>query len=331
MRPIGSSSNRIFASVLALAAFLLPVTAIAESWPSRSVTIVVPFAAGGGTDGIARLIADKLKDRLGQPVVVENRAGGASAIGTALVAKADPDGYTLLMTTNSAQVILPLTQPAASLNYKVEDFKPIGLVAIFPNVLIVSPSVPANSVSEFIAYAKANPGKLSFASSGTGTITHLIGEYFNAETGIEAVHVPYRTGSIAAPDVMEGRIQYQFDNTLWSMPLIKDGKLKGLGITTLERSALAPDMPTIAESGVPGFEGLSWLALAAPLETPDAVVERLNRELDAVLADKQVLARIAATGAEPPSARGPAGFHKLLAADTARWKKIFSSGKIKLK
>jgi len=329
MRPFGRSANRIFASLLIISASIL--SAHAQTWPSRTVTIVVPFAAGGGTDGIARLIADKLKDRLGQPVVVENRAGGASAIGTAMVAQAKPDGYTLLMTTNSAQVILPLTQPADALNYKVEDFKPVGLTAIFPNVLIVSPSVPAKSVEEFIAYAKANPGKLSFASSGTGTITHLIGEYFNAQTGIEAVHVPYRTGSTAAPDVMEGRIHYQFDNTLWSMPLIKEGKLKGLGITTLRRSSLAPDMPTIAESGVPGFEGISWLALAVPAKTPDTVVERLNRELDTVLSDQDVINRIAATGAEPPSARGPAGFRELLAADTARWKKIFDSGKIKLK
>lgn len=318
-----------FAALLFLA-WLLPNAAAGQTWPARAVTVVVPFAAGSGTDAITRLIADKLKDRLGQPIVVENRAGGASAIGTAHVAKAEADGYTLLMTTNSAQVILPLTQPAGSLNYRVDDFAPIRLVAIFPNVLIVSPKLPANSVGEFIAYARANPGKLSFASSGTGTITHLISELFNAETGIEAVHVPYRTGANAAPDVMEGRIHYQFDNPLWSLPLIREGKLKGLGITTRMRSPLAPDMPTIAESSVPGFEGISWIGLVAPARTPGAIVERLSSELDAILTDPELIERIAKTGAEAASARGPRGFRDLLAADTARWQGVLSGGKVKL-
>ena len=322
--------NRFAAFLFVLLACLLPGLASGQAWPTRTVTIVVPFAAGGGTDAIARVIADKLRDRLEQPVVVENRTGAASAIGTAYVAKAAPDGYTVLMTTNSAQVILPLTQPAGSLNYTANDFTPIGLVAIFPNILIVSPKVPANSVAEFIAHAKANPGKLSFASSGTGTITHLIGELFNAQTGIAAVHVPYRTGANAAPDVMEGRIQYQFDNILWSLPLIKEGKLKGLGITTRQRSALAPDMPTIAESAVPGFEGISWIGLAVPAKTPEAAVQRLSRELDRVLTDPEMISRIMSTGAEPPAARGPQGFRDMLAADIARWEAIFKQGKIKL-
>ena len=185
---------------------------------------MVPFAAGGGTDAIGRVIAEKLSARLGQPVVVENKAGAASAIGTAYVAKAAPDGYTLLMTTNSAMVILPLTQPAGSLNYDRSDFSMIGLTGILPNLLIVSPKVPANSVSELIAYAKARPGQLSFASSGNGTITHLIGELFKARTGIDVVHVPYRTGVQSAPDVMEGRVQYIFDNIIWSLPMIRAGQ-----------------------------------------------------------------------------------------------------------
>jgi tripartite-type tricarboxylate transporter receptor subunit TctC len=316
-----------------LLAFLCvaPGIAHAQTWPARAVSIVVPFAAGGGTDAIARFIADRLKARLGQSVVVDNRAGAASAIGTAYVAKAPADGYTILMTTNSAQVILPLTQPAASLNYNVQDFVPIGLVATFPNILIVSPKLPVNSVAEFIAHAKANPGKLSFASSGTGTITHLIGELFNAQAGIEAVHVPYRTGALAAPDVMEGRVHYQFDNILWSLPLIRDGKLKGLGITTRRRSTLAPDMPTVAESGLPGFEGISWIGLVVPARTPPDIVQRLDRELTAILADPEMVGRIAKTGAEPPTTLGPAGFRALLAQDTARWQDIFRQGKIKLK
>ena len=313
------------------AAVLAPNFVAAQTWPARTITLVVPFAAGGGTDAIARVLAEKLAARLGQPVVVENKAGAASAIGTAYVAKAAPDGYTLLMTTNSAQVILPLTQAASSLNYDTtRDFSPIGLTAILPNLLIVSPKVPAANAAEFIAYGKQRPGQLSFASSGNGAITHLIGELFNARTGISAVHVPYRTGVQAAPDVMEGRIHYQFDNIIWSLPMIRAGQLKGLAITTKQRSALAPEIPTVAESGVPGFEGISWLGLVAPAKTPEPVVARLNSELTAILAEPDVTSKMAATGAEPPRTPGPAGYRALLDEDTARWKAIFSEGKIKL-
>jgi len=314
----------------ALAASHAAIPAAAQTWPSRTITLVVPFAAGGGTDAIGRVVAEKLAARLGQPVVVENKAGAASAIGTAYVAKAPADGYTLLMTTNSAMVILPLTQAAGSLNYDRADFAMIGLTGILPNLLIVSPKLPVNSVSELIAYAKARPGQLSFASSGNGTITHLIGELFKARTGIDVVHVPYRTGVQSAPDVMEGRVQYIFDNIIWSLPMIRAGQLKGLAITTSRRSTLAPDIPTVAESGVPGFEGITWLGLAAPARTPEPVITRLAAELNAVLADKETIAKLAATGAEPPAAPGPEGMRALLDEDIARWKGILSDGKIKL-
>ena len=322
----------ILAHIITLACFVLSASpsALAQAWPSRTVTLVVPFAAGGGTDAIARVAAEKLAARLGQPVVVENKAGAASAIGTAYVAKATADGYTLLMTTNSALVILPLIQPAGSLNYNRDDFSLIGLTGILPNILIVSPKLPVNSTTELIDHAKRNPGQLSFASSGNGTITHLIGELFKARTGIDVVHVPYRTGVQAAPDVMEGRIHYLFDNIIWSLPMIRAGKLKGLAISTRQRSLLAPDIPTVAESGVPGFEGITWLGLAAPAKTPDAVVARLDTELRAVLSEPDVIAKLAATGAEPPTAPGPAGMRALLAEDIARWSGILSEGKIKL-
>jgi tripartite-type tricarboxylate transporter receptor subunit TctC len=318
-------------AVAALAALSCHCAAWAQAWPARTITLVVPFAAGGGTDAVARVIAEKMGARLGQPVVVENRAGAASALGTAHVAKASPDGYTLLMTTNSAQVILPLTQPSGSLAYDPgKDFSAIGLVAILPNILIASPKLPARTVAELVAYAKARPGQLSFASSGNGTITHFIGELFKARTGIDVVHVPYRTGVQAAPDVMEGRVHYQFDNIIWSLPLIREGKLNGLAITTRRRSPLAPDMPTVAESGVPGFEGISWLGLVAPARTPEPVVQRLSQELAAILAESDTVSKMAATGAEPPSQPGPQGFRTLLAEDTARWSAILREGKVKL-
>jgi tripartite-type tricarboxylate transporter receptor subunit TctC len=318
------------ASLFALFAWGGPALAGAQAWPTRAVTMVVPFAAGGGTDAVARFIAERLAAQLGQSVVVENRPGAASAIGTARVARAAPDGYTVLMTTSSAQVILPLTQNPATLKYNVKDFAPIGVVAIVPNVLIVSPKLPVNTVGEFIAYAKGNPGKLNFASSGTGTITHLSGELFNARTGIEAVHVPYQTGVVAAPDLMEGRIDYMFDNILWSLPLIREGKLKGLGVTTVARSTLAQDIPTIAESAVPGFESISWIGLVVPVKTPEPAVRRLDGALAAVLDEPELRARVAQAGAEPATERGPEGFRKLLAEDTARWEAIFRDGTIVL-
>jgi tripartite-type tricarboxylate transporter receptor subunit TctC len=321
---------KIRAAILAIAAALATVPATAQTWPTRTVTLVVPFAAGGGTDAIGRVIAERLSARLGQPVVVENKAGAASAIGTAYVAKAAPDGYMLLMTTNSAMVILPLTQPAGSLNYERGDLAMIGLTGILPNLLIVSPKVPANSVNELIAYAKERPGQLSFASSGNGTITHLIGELFKARAGIDVVHVPYRTGVQSAPDVMEGRVQYIFDNIIWSLPMIRQGKLKGLAITTSQRSTLAPDIPTVAESGLPGFEGITWLGLAAPAKTPSPIIQRLDAELRAVLAEPDVVKKLAATGAEPPAAPGPDGMTAMLEADVTRWKGILGDVKIKL-
>ena len=216
-----------FAAVL----MLMPVPAWSQSWPARSITLVVPFPAGSATDTIGRLIADRLSKRLGQSVVIDNRVGGASMVGTASVARSEADGYTLLFGTNSALVILPILQRATMTFDPVRDLSPIGIVAALPNILIVSPKLPVSSVSELIQHAKANPGKLSFASSGSGTITHLIGELFKARAGIDAVHVPYRAGVQAAPDLIEGRMDYLFDNILWSLPMIREGKLKGLGIT----------------------------------------------------------------------------------------------------
>jgi len=264
--------------------------------------------------------------------VVENRGGAARAGGAAYVAKAAPDGYTLLMTTSSAQVILPLTQPAGSLNYDpVRDFRPITLTATLPNLLVVSPKEPAGNVAEFIAYAKARPGHMSFASSGNGTITHLIGELFNARAGIEAVHVPYRTGAQAAPDTMEGRVHYQFDNIIWTLPMVRSGQLRGLAITSRERSQLAPDIPTVAESGLPGFEGITWLALVAPAKTPDNAIARLNAEVAAVVKDPDTVRKTRCPGPYPPAAPGPDDYRALLPEDIARWKAGFDEGKIKLK
>ncbi len=321
-----------FAFLFAFAVAFAPIAAksqSSQSWPTRPITLVVPFPAGSATDTIGRLVAENLGQRLGQPVIVENRVGGGSLVGTASVARATPDGYTLLFGTNSALVILPLLQPA-SMNFDPSrDFSPIGVVATLPNILIVSPKLPVNSVGELISHAKANPGKLSFASSGVGTITHLIGEHFKARTGIDTVHVPYRAGVQSAPDLMEGRMDYLFDNILWSLPMIREGKLKGLGITKLTRSPLAPDMPTIAESGVPGFEGFSWVALLAPANVPAPIVARLSTTLAAIMSDAGLAAQVAKFGAEAAEP-SPEKMRAAMKEDTERWRDTIQKAQIKV-
>jgi tripartite-type tricarboxylate transporter receptor subunit TctC len=218
--------------------------ASAQQWPTRPVTLIVPFAAGGATDAIARALAQRMSEGLGQQVVVENRAGAAGALGAQAAAKAAPDGHTILMATTSTHVILPLTQ--TNLGYDAQkDFAPIGMVATAPNILIASPKLSANSIPELIAYAKANPGKVNFASSGQGTITHLIGELFNIQAGIQAVHVPYKTGVQSFAELNDGQVHFLFDSIVWSLPQIRAGKLKGLGITSAQRSSLAPDLPSL--------------------------------------------------------------------------------------
>lgn len=314
-----------------LAAFMTVMAgaALAQEWPARPVTMVVPFPSGSATDTIGRIVADRLSQRLGQPVVVENRAGAGSLIGTTYAANASADGYTILFGTNSAFVILPIIKPNDVTFDPVEDFRTIGVVATLPNLLVVSPSLPVNSVSELIQHAKDNPGELSFASSGIGTITHLIGELFKARTGIDVVHVPYSAGVQAAPDLMSGRVDFLFDNILWTLPVVREGKLKGLAITQLNRSALAPDIPTVDESGVSGFEGFSWVGLLAPGNTPQAVVDRLSTELSAIVTDPETMDALKKLGTEP-STLGPVEMREMIIADTAHWREIVREAKIEV-
>jgi tripartite-type tricarboxylate transporter receptor subunit TctC len=312
--------------IMLLAWWAKPVGA--ETWPSRPITFVIPFAAGGATDSIGRALANRMGQTLGQPIIVENRAGAAGAIGANSVAKATPDGYTVLMSTTSTHAILPLTQE--NLGYDpLKEFTEIGLVAIAPNILIVSPKVPANSVAELIAFAKQNPGRINFASSGQGTITHLIGELFVLQAGIQAVHVPYKTGVQSFADLSEGQVHFLFDSIVWSLPQIRAGKLKGLGITSAKRSQLAPDIPTIAESGLPNFEGSTWFGLSAAAHTPEAVLVRLQAALKSALADKDLTERFAVLGAEPVFLEG-ADFEKMIKADMEKWRSLIVTAGVKL-
>jgi tripartite-type tricarboxylate transporter receptor subunit TctC len=311
--------RRSFAALAMGLAMLWSAPSGAQSWPSRPVTIVVPFPAGGGTDAIARIMAELLARPLGQQVVVENRPGAAGAIAAVAVARAAPDGHTLLMATSSTHVILPIVQGRAALGYDaIADFTPISVIGTVPNILIASPSLPVSNVAELVAYAKAHPGELFFSSSGTGTITHLIGELFKARTGIDVQHVPYRGGNQSAVDLMQGRVGFLFDNIVWSLPLIREGRLRGLGITTRERSRLAPDMPTIAESGLPGFEAVTWVGLVGPARMPAVAVQRIAEELATARDDTALARRFAEFGAEGVFSR-PEEMRALIAAETESW------------
>ena len=327
-----SAGTRSAKAALALLAGLMlsagPTTAAAQDYPTRSVRLVLPFGTGGSTDAIARLVAQKMSESLGQQVVVENRPGAAGAIASQHVATSAPDGYTILMATTSTHAILPVVNP--KLTYDAQkDFVPIGLVARAPNLLVTGPTAAAGSVKELIAQAKGDPGKASFASSGTGTITHLVGELFKSSAGIDAVHVPYKTGVQALPDLISGQIAFQFDSIVWTLPQVRAGKIKGLAVTGLERSRLAPELPTVAESGLPGFEGVTWFAFVAPAATPPAVVARLNRELNQALGSPDVQEKLAAQGAEPGPGT-PEDLGRMMREDSIKWGKVIRDAGVKI-
>ncbi len=315
------------AAALAMAGLPAMTQTPAQAFPTRPIKLVVPFAAGGSTDAMARLVGQKMSDALGQPVIVDNKPGAAGALGSELVARAAGDGYTLLMATTSTHAILALANPKLSYD-AVRDFAPVGLVARAPNVLIVGNSLGVNDVRGLLQLAKAKPGQLSFASSGNGTITHLVAENFMATGGIKAVHVPYKTGVQALPDVVSGQVAFQFDSITWTLPQARAGKLKALAITSLQRSPLAPDLPTVAESGLPGFEGLTWFGFVAPAATPPDVLARLSATLGRVLHTPEVREKMAALGAEAASGSAE-DLAQLMRDDTAKWGKVIRESGVK--
>ena len=300
----------------------------AQDYPSKPVRFVVPFAPGGTTDVLARLVGEKLSASLGQQFVVDNKPGAGGNVGTAQVAKAEPDGYTLLMGTVGTHAINASIYP--SLPYDpVQDFAPVTLVATVPNVLVVNLEVPANSVAELIALAKEKPGELNFASSGNGSSIHLSGELFKAMTGVDIVHVPYKGSGPAVVDLLGGQVEMMFDNLPSSAPHIKAGKLRPLGVTSKERSPTLPDVPTIAEAGVPGYEALSWFGVLVPAGTPDAVVTRLQQEIAKILADPAMRERFAELGAVPVGDT-PAEFAAFIGSETAKWADVVQKAGITL-
>ena len=306
--------------LLGLGALLVLGTAHAQGWPSKPLRIVVPFAPGGSTDIVARILADKLAAPLGQSVVVDNRAGAAGNIGAEAVAKAAPDGYTLLMATTGVMAINNALYKAMTYD-AAKDLEPVSFTTSITNVLTVPPDVPAKSVVELVALAKAQPSKLSFASSGAGSSTHLSGELFKSMAGIDVLHIPYKGSGQALVDLMAGRVTMIFDNMPSVLPYIKGGKLRGLASTGPRRSAAMPDLPTIAEAGLPGYESLSWSGIAVPAGTPRDIVLRLNREIGAVLAQADVKQKLAEQGADPIGG-APEVFSAHVRTEREKWGKL---------
>jgi len=321
-------STRRFAFTLAIAlgAAALAPTAFAQAYPARPVTLVVPFPPGGGTDTGGRVIAEQLSRRWGQPVIVENKGGAAGQIGADYVAKAKSDGYTLLLGNIGTQAINPSLY--AKLPYDADRaFAPVSLIAELPLAMMVNPAVPARTAADFVALAKAQPGRLSYSSSGAGGAPHLAAEMFKDQTGIFMVHVPYRGGGPAIADLLAGHVQLSFMTALEASGHIKAGKLRALAVTSDKRLPALPDVPTLAEGALPGFNAVSWIGLLTPSGTPQDVVDKISTDVRAVLVDESVKARFAALGGVP-RATSPQEFGRLIAADKARYAQIIRSRKI---
>ena len=310
--------------VLAIAATCLASLAAAQvpsgAYPTHPVKLVVPFPPGGPLDVTGRAIAQKLTEAWGQSVVVDNRPGAGGNIGADLVAKSPPDGYTILMGALSTHAVNPSLY--AKMPYDaVRDFAPITLVAITPNVLVVNPSLPVRSVQELIAYAKANPNKLSFGSGSNGSAGHLAGELFKADTGTDIVHVPYKGAAPAMQALLAGDTQLMFDNLASAMPQVKAGKLRALAVTTAVRSKLVPDLPTMAEAGLAGFDISTWFGLFAPTGTPADVIAKWNAEVTKILDSPEMRERLNAQGAEP-ALTTPAQFAAFIASEIPKYARI---------
>ena len=310
------------------AALASPLAARAQqSWPSRFVRLVCPIAAGGTIDGTARILAAKLSEIWGQQVVVENKTGAAGNIAAEAVAHADADGYTVYIATfgHAANKFL-----YPSINYDpVADFAPVSLVGLYPNIMVVPNSSPAHSVKEFIAYAKANPGKLSYASAGYGSSLHLAGELFQRMAGIEMKHVPYRGAAPAFTDLIPGRIDVMFNLVPSGLPLARAGKVRALGVATEQRIAAAPELPTIAESGLPDFEVSSWSGLFAPVRTPPEIVRKISADTVAALADPAIKDKLDTLGVVVVGST-PEGLAKFLKAEMDKWGPVIKDAGIRL-
>lgn len=315
---------KLFAATLLACSALLAAPAQAQSYPNKPVRLVVPFPAGGATDIFARAVSQKLGERLGTTVVVDNKPGAGGTIGSDLAAKAPADGYTLLLATSSTHSIGP---SFGKVPYDaVADFTPVAHVGNAPSIMLVPNSSPAKTVKEWVEHARRNPGKLNYASSGNGTVVHLGTEYFKAQAGLYLVHIPYRGTALAIPDLASGKIDVLFDSLPSGLPHVKEGRLRALGITSAKRSPLLPELPAVAES-VPGYETVTWFGMYGPKGLPAEIVNRVNAALNQALQDADVKDRLARLGIEPVGGT-PQQFAAMAQADRAKWKKIIDERKL---
>jgi tripartite-type tricarboxylate transporter receptor subunit TctC len=313
--------RREFITLLAAGAAALPAVsriANAQTYPARPVRVIVPFGSAGATDIVARLIGHWLSERLGQQFIIDNRPGAGSNIGTESVVRSTADGYTLLLVGPPAAINATLYEKL-TFNF-IRDIAPVAAIVRMPNIMVVSPSVPATTVPEFIGYAKANPGKINFASTGIGSTPHVNGELFKMMTGVAMIHVPYRSAAAAMTDLLSGQMQAYLGTAATTIQYIKGGSLRALAVTTAMRSEALPDIPTVAEF-VPGYEASAWYGVGAPRNTPVEIVAKLNNEINAALADAKMQARLADLGGFALTG-SPGDFGKLIADETGKWAKV---------
>jgi tripartite-type tricarboxylate transporter receptor subunit TctC len=319
--------NRWKAILAVITSCIVMGSAWAQSYPTRSIRLIVPFAPGGSTDIIARLVAEQIRKELGQPVIVENRGGAGGALGTAEVARATPDGYTLGVATVSTMIVYPATR--ANPEYTLESFAPITNIASMPNVITVNPSFPAKNLTEFIAVLKAKPGKYSYATSGVGSINHMLGESFQAEAGVKLIHIPYKGSGPAMQDVMGGQVDILFDQFPSSKAYIDSGKLRAVGVISPQRVPGYPNVMTMEDAGMKGFTDEAWYGLLAPAKVPPEVLARLTQAMKKVMAEPELRARFESIGARPVG-NSPSEFVAQIRSEVTRMKQLVKERQIKL-
>ena len=320
-----STRRNILIATLGIVGTLLSTPSMAQAYPSKPIKLIIPFPAGGATDIVGRVVAQQLGVELGQTVVVDNRAGAAGVIGSESVARAAPDGYTILLSTSSTHTIGPILNPKIPYS-PIKDFTPIMYLAASPQVVVVPLSSPAKTMPELIDYIKKNPGKLNFGSAGTGGIPHLSTERFLAMTGTKMTHVPYKGTALAMPDLMAGRLDLMFDSISVSLPHIRDGKVRALAVTSPKPSSVAPDIPTLSQF-VPGYESLTWFGVFGPAGLPPAIQDKLNQALNKAIQNPALLAQFAKLGFDAAGGT-PAEFAKKMADETVMWRKVITDGNI---
>jgi len=308
-------------------ALCLALDVAAQTYPAKPVRLIVPYPPGGSADILARAIGQKVGDGLGQQLVVENRPGAGTAIGTEALAKSAPDGYTIMIGTVSSHAINPALNPKLPFD-PVKDFAPVSLVATIPFAMIVHPSVPAKDVQEFVALARAQPGTFNYSSAGNGTSNHLAGELLRSMTGIDLVHIPYKGSAPALNDLLAGQVSLMFDLVLTAAPHVKSGAARGLAVTGAQRSSVLPELPTVAESGLPGYEVSAWFGIFAPAGVPQPAVQRLNAEFVRALQQPDLRQRLASQGAEPLTST-PDEFAAYLRAEIDKWAKVVKAAGMK--